>query len=123
MSNESFNKALWTLQQDAGWAFWVPFIIYGIVILWHLYRLSAAETTLGRVIRVTLALACFFMIFIPAFNGLGGYAFHLLGLSVCMMVRQQYVICKLQGKIKPPESETVLGRVVERMVDKPKVNA
>ena len=123
MSTESFNQALWAIQRDAGWFFWAPFVLYGLFGLWHLYSLAAAETKLGRWIRVVLGLAFFCMIFIPAFNGLGAFAFHFLGLAVCMMIRQQYVTCKAAGKIKPPESNHALGRMVERMTEKPKVNA
>lgn len=119
MSNEAFNKTLWALQVDAGWLFWIPFVCYGFYGIWYLYSLAAAETKMGRIIRVLLAVAFFSMIFMPAFNGLGPYAFHFLALSACMMITQQYKHCKAMGKITPPQAETVLGRVVERMVDKP----
>lgn len=122
MSGGSFNHALWVVQNDAGWWFWLPFVIYGCYGLRYLYGLSAAETVMGRVIRVCLTVSYLAMIFLVAFNGLGGFSFHLLAISSCLMITQQYAHCKRVGKIKPPESGTLLGRVVERMADKPKAH-
>ncbi len=117
MSGDSFNSMLWQVQQSAGWAFWFPFIGYGVYGLYYLYGLSAAETHVGRLIRVLLTISYTCMVFSPAFNGLGPYAFHLLGIASCLMIGQQYEHCRRLGKIKPPEAPTVLGRVVERMVE------
>lgn len=121
MSSGEFNHALWAIQNEAGWWFWLPFIAYGTYGLWYLYGLSAAETKMGRLIRVLLTLSYFAMIFIPAFNGLGAWSFHFIAIASCLMVTQQYAHCKRMGKITPAESPTVLGRVVERMAEPPKV--
>lgn len=123
MSSGDFNHALWALQIAAGWWFWVPFVAYGLYGLWFLYGLSAAETMTGRVIRVMLVTAYFGMIFAPAFNGLGAYAFHLLAIASCLMISQQYAHCKRLGKITKPQSETFMGRMVERIAETPKGQA
>jgi hypothetical protein len=117
MSTEGFNRTLWAIQTEAGWWFWVPFIAYGSCGLYIMYSLAAAETHLGRTIRVLLTLAYLSMIFIFAFNALGGYAFHLLAIGSVLIIYQQYQFCKASGKIKPATAETALGRVVERMVE------
>ena len=117
MSQGDFNQALWAVQNDAGWWFWLPFAIYGGIGLYHLYGLAAPVSGLGRLIRVLLTTGYVSMVFSPAFNGLGGYAFHLLAIASVLMVGQQYVLCKRQGRIKPPESPHFVGRLVERMAD------
>lgn len=120
MSTEGFNQALWAIQREMGWWFWLPFVAYGLYGMWFLYRMPAAITKTDRRIRVLLAMAFTCMIFIPAFNGLGAYGFHLIAFATCLMITQQYGLCKAAGKIKPPEASTFLGRTVERMTDHPK---
>lgn len=119
MSERDFNQALWAIQSGAGWWFWLPFVVYGTIGLYHLYALAAPTTGLGRWIRVLLTLSYISMVFSPIFNGLGGYAFHLLAMASVLMVGQQYATCKRDGKIRPPESPTRLGRVLESMVEPP----
>lgn len=109
------NSILWSIPNDLGWWFWLPFIGYGVYGLNKIYRLSPAESILGRVIRVLLTMGLLCLVFTPVFNGLGPFAFHLISISACLILKQVYESCLAAGKIKPPESDTVMGRIVERI--------
>ncbi len=113
-----FNKFHWEFQEWCGWWFWVPFIGYGIYGLNIMYRLAPAVTPMGRVIRVILTIGFFSMIFIFQFNGLGPYAFHFTVIGVLLINRQMYQACLRDGRIQKPQADTVLGRTVERMVER-----
>lgn len=112
----TFNEMLWHLPNELGWGFWLPFVGYGIYGLNKIYRLEPADTALGRLIRVVLTVALTGLVFTPAFNGLGPWAFHLLAIGSCLILKQVYATCAAVGKIRPPESVTAVGRMVERMV-------
>lgn len=117
MSEGEFNQALWAFQNWAGWWFWVPFPFYGGFGLCYLYSMPAAEGGRDRLIRVLLFVSYLSMLFTPAFNGLGGYAFHIMAFASLMARVDQYVQSKRAGKIRAPESHNFVGRLTERMVE------
>lgn len=113
------NGYLWSLPDTLGWWFWLPFVGYGVYGLRKMYSMAEAQTALGRRIRVILTLAFLCMIGSSLFNGLGPYAFHLVGIGVCLICKQAYDQCKVAGKVgKPATSETAMGRLGERMMAK-----
>lgn len=114
----TFNEALWDLVNHLGWWFWMPFVGYGVYSINLMYRLAPATSMLGRSARVIWTAAFLCMIFTPMFNGLGPYAFHLVSIGTCILMKQTYDACKAAGRIKPPESVTVAGRLAERVTDK-----
>ncbi len=115
----TFNDYLWQIVNDAHWSFWAPFTGYALFGLNYIYRLAPAETTIGRSARVIQTMGFICMLFIPFFNGLGPYAFHLLAIAACLILKQVYDNCVKAGKIRPPQAETVVGRMAERIVEKP----
>lgn len=113
----SFNEHLWEISNGLGWLFWLPFVGYGTVGLSLMYRLAAASTTLGRVIRVILTIAFVSMVFIPTFNGLGSFIFHAVTIGMLLTIYQLYLGYKAAGLLNPPKGKTVLQRTVAKMVD------
>ena len=113
-----FNAILWELQNGMGWWFWLPFAGYGTVGLVLMYRLPPAPTALARTIRTVLTISFVSMVFVFQFNGLGSFAFHLVTIGMVLTVYQRFVDSKKTGLIKPPQSDTVLGRAVEKMLDR-----
>ena len=111
----TFNGILWGFVNDAGWWFWTPFIGYSAYGLNKIYRLAPAETNIGRAARVVQTVGFLCMAFIPFFNGLGPYAFHLIASAACIILKQVYDNCLAAGKIKPPEAATAAGRMAERL--------
>lgn len=118
MSEGGFNQALWAVQNDMGWWFWLPFVFYGGFGLRYTYLMPAAESARDRFIRVLLTLSYMSMVFSPIFNGLGGYAFHLMAIASLMARVEQYVQACRAGKIKPPEGGRFVERTLGRMVDR-----
>lgn len=112
----TFNACLWAVPNTLGWWFWAPFLLYGVYGLNKIYRLAPAETALGRWCRVLLTMGFTCLIFIPFFNGLGPYAFHLLTIGVCLVLKQAYAACVMSGKIRPATAPTFVERTVERMI-------
>jgi hypothetical protein len=118
MSSNEFNTALWNFQNGLGWWFWTPFVVYGVTGLAFMYRLAPAVTTIGRIVRTVFTVALVSMVFIPQFNGLGSYAFHLVTIGAVLLIYQQYTVCRDAGKARPSEAPTALGRAVAKMVDR-----
>ena len=105
------NELLWTVPNELGWWFWLPFMGYALYALNKMYRLAPAVTKLGRFIRVLFTIAFVSLIFMPNFNGLGPYAFHLLTIGICLWLKQTYADCVRDGKITKPQGETVIEKV------------
>lgn len=109
------NPYLWDIVNAAGWWFWLPFIGYAVYGLSIMYRLAPAETGIGRLVRVMFTVGFLCMIFIPALNGTGPFAFHLIAIGLCLWLKQTYDACVKAGKIKPAEGHTIIERQAERM--------
>lgn len=112
------NEYLWTVVNQLGWWFWLPFALYGAYGLHKMYSMAAARTALGRLIRTVLTLAFLCLLGTVMFNGLGPYGFHLLAIGVCLVCKQAYEQCKAEGRVDKPTSRTVMGRLSERMMAK-----
>ncbi len=115
----TFNDYLWQVVNEAHWWFWAPFTFYAICGLTYIYRLAPAETSIGRTARVIQTMGFICMAFIPFFNGLGPYAFHCLAIAALLILKQIYDNCVRSGKIQPPQAATVVGRMAERIAEKP----
>lgn len=107
------NEYLWYLPNHLGSWFWLPMLAIGCYGLFYLYRLAPAQTMTGRVIRVMLVIGFVAMSFaqVPFLNGLGPWAFYMLGVSVCLMVRQQYQLCLAAGKIHHSQDSNPIKRM------------
>lgn len=111
------NEYLWFLPNYLGRWFWLPMLGIAAYGLFYLYRMAPAETNMGRVIRVMLVIGFVAMGFaqIQTFNGAGPWAFYLLGTSVCLIVRQQYLLCLAAGKIQKSHDPNPIRRMAAGM--------
>lgn len=101
--NNATEHYVWTMVNALGWWWWGPIAVMAAVNLWNIYRLAAAQTLYGRVIRIVAITGFMLIAASPGNSAFGPLGLPLVLLSYMGMTHQMYRQCLAAGKIKKPE--------------------
>lgn len=108
------NAALWSIINELGWFYWMPFIFLAGRNLYLLSRLAAPATSLGRAARTFAWLAHLPLLFAPWFNVMGSLALPLMLVANNLLYRQLREAC--EAAIRSPNGRHRARRILSSLV-------